>query len=499
MLYTSTRDQSVRVSSAEAIARGLSAEGGLFVPLSIPALGEELLRELTGADYVTRAAKVLSLYLTDFTEEELRDYASKAYGGGKFSHPDTAPLVKLSTGEQILELWHGPTSAFKDMALQMLPHLLTGAVVKTGEQKKVVILTATSGDTGKAALEGFMDVEGTEIIVFYPSDGVSPMQKRQMITQEGKNVFVSGIQGNFDDAQTGVKRIFTDPAMKEKLADSNMMFSSANSINWGRLVPQIVYYISAYCDLLAEGTLSMGDPIDVVVPTGNFGNILSAYYAMRMGLPVRRLVCASNANNVLTDFIETGVYDKNRSFYHTLSPSMDILVSSNLERLLYHLTDGDAGQVSDWMGQLGKTGRYQVTDGVRDKISALFAAGYCDDEQTQATIRQVWQQQRYLPDTHTAVAIHVCRAYRGEGQEVPVVLASTASPYKFAKSVLEAVSDTALPEGDEFAVTEQLAVETEIEIPLPLRGLGEKTVRFDGVCDKEDMSQVVLKYLGIEK
>ena len=316
MLYTSTRDNNVRVESAQAIAQGISEDGGLFVPVSVPKLSEESILSLVNADYITRAAEILSMYLSDFSKEELYRYAQGAYGNHKFGDGSVVPLAEIEANLHMLELWHGPTCAFKDMALQMLPYLLTASVKKTGDNKKVVILVATSGDTGKAALEGFKNVEGTEIIVFYPEDGVSPMQKLQMTTQEGSNVFVSAIRGNFDDAQTGVKAIFTDQSIKKKLEENGMMFSSANSINWGRLVPQIVYYISAYCDMIADGSIKPGQKINIVVPTGNFGNILAAYYAKEMGLPVNKLVCASNANNVLTDFIKTGVYNKNRDFLH---------------------------------------------------------------------------------------------------------------------------------------------------------------------------------------
>ncbi|MBR3094195.1 MAG: threonine synthase, partial [Clostridia bacterium] len=335
MLYTSTRDKTVHVTSAQAIARGISADGGLFVPEEIPQISASLLQELSGLNYISRAKRILALYLTDFTAEEIDRCVRGAYAPGKFSSEKVSPLHTIADGAHVLELWRGPTCAFKDMALQLLPYLLTTAAKKTVADKTIVILVATSGDTGKAALAGFCDVPGTKIMVFYPNDGVSPMQKLQMTTQEGGNVCVCAINGNFDDAQNGVKAIFTDPAVAEKLAQHGMMFSSANSINWGRLVPQIVYYVSAYCDLIAEGAIKNGDAVNIVVPTGNFGNILAAYYAKEMGVPVKTLLCASNANNVLTEFLETGVYDRNRPFFTTTSPSMDILISSNLERLLF--------------------------------------------------------------------------------------------------------------------------------------------------------------------
>ena len=352
MYYVSTRDAGRRLTASQAIVEGLSRDGGLYLPEEIPQLTMDEIKALAALSYPERAAKIMKRYLDEFTEDELLGFAKSAYGPAKFDTPAAAPVVRLTENTYIQELWHGPTCAFKDMALQMLPYLLTASLRKTGEEKTVCILVATSGDTGKAALEGFRDVDRTKILVFYPDGGVSEMQKLQMVTQEGKNVGVCAVRGNFDDAQTGVKAIFTDPAITEKLAQKNMMFSSANSINWGRLVPQIVYYISAYCDLLKDGSIELGDKMNVVVPTGNFGNILAAYYARRMGLPIQKLICASNANNVLTDFLQTGKYDRNRSFYTTMSPSMDILISSNLERLLFDLCGQDDAQVRAWMDSL---------------------------------------------------------------------------------------------------------------------------------------------------
>ena len=404
MEYTSTRDNSLSVSSAMAIKTGLAPDGGLFVPKSLPRIFGEELSELSQLSYTDRTVKILEKFLTDFTGAELSDCAHSAYNKEKFETDEIAPLYKLTSGVYFLELWHGPTCAFKDMALQILPHLLKKSVVKTGETKEVVILVATSGDTGKAALEGFKDVDGTRIIVFYPEKGVSNMQKRQMVTQEGNNVDVAAVMGNFDDAQSGVKKIFGDKEYAQILERNNFMLSSANSINWGRLVPQIVYYFSAYCNLLKNDEIKLGDPVNFVVPTGNFGNILAAYYAQDMGLPVGRLICASNENNVLTDFIRTGVYDKNRPFKTTGSPSMDILISSNLERLLYQVTGKDDGQVASWMQQLSESGRYEVTEAVKAKIGEVFYGGFCDDAQTQKTISEVHQAYGYVMDTHTAVA-----------------------------------------------------------------------------------------------
>ena len=372
MYYMSTRNTELKLKSAEAIKKGLSDDGGLFVPSEFPTVSTAEIKKMVNMNYIDRAKLVLKKFLTDFTAAEISKCVEGAYGTG-FDSDKVAPVVKLADGKYILELWHGPTCAFKDMALQILPRFMTVAMKKTGENKKIVILVATSGDTGKAALEGFKDVDGTEIIVFYPGDGVSNIQKLQMITQEGANVFVSGIDGNFDDAQTGVKKIFTDEKFGDKLEKSGFVLSSANSINWGRLVPQIVYYISAYCDMVAAGEISIGEKINVCVPTGNFGNILAAYYAEKMGLPVAKFICASNSNNVLTDFIKTGEYDKNRPFYQSVSPSMDILVSSNLERLLFDITGNDAKKVSSMMSKLSKDGKYKLTKALHKKIENKFA------------------------------------------------------------------------------------------------------------------------------
>ena len=390
MFYKSTRNSEVKVSSAQAIAQGISEDGGLFVPSEIPAITLDDIKALGEKSYAERAFFVFSKYLTDFTEAEIRYCVEGAYNTKNFDTDNIAELAHLFDGTYMLELWHGPTCAFKDMALQILPYLLTTSIKKLGVDKKVVILVATSGDTGKAALEGFKDVEGTEILVFYPEDGVSAMQKKQMTTQEGGNVSVCAIKGNFDDAQTGVKTIFTSKETADKLAENGMMFSSANSINWGRLAPQIIYYVSTYAQLVADGEIELGDKINIVVPTGNFGNILAGYYAKHMGVPVNKLICASNANNVLTDFIKTGIYDRNRPFHTTISPSMDILISSNLERLLYHLSGSDDAQIREWFGSLSKTGRYEVTDEVKKAIADEFYAGCCDDEQTKACIKEIY-------------------------------------------------------------------------------------------------------------
>ena len=497
MLYTSTRDKSLRVTASEAITRGISEDGGLFVPVEIPALTLNDLQDMIPLSYIERAKKVLSLYLTDFTPEEIDHCVSGAYAEGKFDSPKVAPLVTLDDRAEVLELFRGPTCAFKDMALQLLPYLLTTASKKAAPDKQIVILVATSGDTGKAALEGFKDVPGTRILVFYPKDGVSPMQRLQMITQEGDNVAVCAIEGNFDDAQSGVKTIFTDRAVGEKLAENGLLFSSANSINWGRLVPQIVYYCSAYADMMEKGRVAPGEAMNVVVPTGNFGNILAAYYAKRMGVPIKTLICASNANNVLTDFLTTGTYDRNRTFYTTMSPSMDILISSNLERLLFHLSGEDDSAVRAWMGALSETGTYQVTDDVFEAVRENFAAGCADDETVSGVIRGTWEEDGYLSDTHTGVAITVYRNYvSATGDETPTAIAATASPYKFSKSVLTAVLGEA-PELDEFDMAGALKDRTGVPIPAPLSNLKDKAVRFETACAVDEMEQQVYDMLGI--
>ena len=497
MLYTSTRDKSVKVESAYAIAQGISKDGGLFVPTEIPQVDKSFIDSLVPLSYIERAKKVLSLYLTDFTAEEIDMCVSGAYAEGKFSSSKVAPIKKIKEGENILELWRGPTCAFKDMALQLLPYLLTVSAKKTVADKTIVILVATSGDTGKAALEGFKDVPGTKIMVFYPDDGVSPMQKLQMTTQAGENVAVSAIKGNFDDAQSGVKKIFTDKEVAKKLEENGMMFSSANSINWGRLVPQIVYYVSAYCDMIENGEIKNGEEMNVVVPTGNFGNILAAYYAKKMGVPVGKLICASNANNVLTDFLKTGVYDRNRKFFTTTSPSMDILISSNLERLLFHLADENDETIAKWMNELSADGKYEVSADVKEKVLSLFDAGCCDDEETKETIGKTYEN-GYLLDTHTAVAVKVYRDYVAEtGDKTPTVIASTANPYKFSAAVLKAVCDKDLEGVDEFQQVDLLREITGEICPEQLATLKGKEPRFTSCCEKENMIDTVYAMLGI--
>jgi len=489
MNYQSTRNSNLRVDSAQAIKNGISPDGGLYVPCEIPSVSLDDILALSKMKYTERAAHILGLFLTDYSADELKECAENAYEATKFGSDDTAPVYKLDNKTNILELWHGPTCAFKDMALQILPHILTRAIAKTGENNEVVILVATSGDTGKAALEGFKDVAGTKIQVFYPVDGVSKIQKLQMATQEGSNVSVCAVYGNFDDAQTGVKTIFTNEAYKSELAQRGYSLSSANSINWGRLAPQIVYYFSAYCDLLKNGQIKNGDKINIVVPTGNFGNILAAYYAKLMGLPVKKLICASNSNNVLTQFIDTGVYSRNREFYTTISPSMDILISSNLERLLFHMSGCDSELISEYMSKLNQNGEYEVSQEIRQKISDVFTGGYCNDEETVRTIADVFSKYSYVIDTHTAVAVNVYEKYvQSTGDETVTVIASTANPFKFNQAVISAVAPDVDPEKlDEFEMLDALAENGNIKIPPQLAELRSKEVRFSNVCNKEDM------------
>ncbi|MBR4057268.1 MAG: threonine synthase [Oscillospiraceae bacterium] len=491
MLYYSTRDKNRRVTASRAISDGLAPDGGLYIPECIPQVSAEKLEALCEVNYRERATYIMGLYLDEFSEEELREMTEQAYGDN-FETESPAPLRFLDEKTAFLELWHGPSCAFKDMALQMLPHLLTASLKKCGEQRSVCILTATSGDTGKAALEGFCEVPGTRVVVFYPQDGVSEMQKLQMVTQKGNNVLVSAVEGNFDDAQTGVKKIFGDKALAERLDGNHVFLSSANSMNWGRLLPQIVYYFSAYCDYVSAGKLRCGEKLDFCVPTGNFGNILAGYYAKRMGLPVGRLLCASNANDVLTEFIDTGVYNRNRSFLTTISPSMDILVSSNLERLLMLLSDSDS-EVRAYMEALSEDGCYTVSDAVRQGVQETLSAGCCDDTRTKETIATVFRAHDYLIDPHTAVAARVLEDYREKtGEKRPCVVVSTANPYKFASDVLDALGGSA-PEG---RLLETLAELSGTSIPVPLRGLNELPVRFGGCVSKADMSALVENYLS---
>ncbi len=502
MRYRSTRDIEAKeyVTAAEAIKRGLAPDGGLYLPEGTPELTAADIEKLCGMTYSERAAYVLSLFLDDYDKDGLKADCDAAYGEEKFpSDPScaalggsvsgAAPVVDIGGGIYSLELWHGPTCAFKDMALQIMPRLLVRALRMTGEEKLAHILVATSGDTGKAALEGYRDVDGVKMTVFYPNDGVSKMQQRQMTTQEGNNVYVCAVEGNFDDAQTGVKKIFSDKALAEKALANGFFFSSANSINWGRLVPQVVYYISAYCDLVSAGKIKMGDLVNVCVPTGNFGNIFAAYIAREMGLPVGHFICASNANNVLTDFINTGVYDRTREFYKTMSPSMDILISSNLERLLCRI--GGEAMTKELMTALNTEGKYTAPADVMEKIRALFS-GYCmNEEETASALRRTFEERGYLADPHTTVGLGCAEKYRAEtGDETPIILASTASPYKFSADVCRSLGMTVADENDIEGILNALSAATKTEIPAPLARTLTLPVRFTEVVDPAKMAEI---------
>lgn len=486
MIYRSTRGSSKTMNSAQAIIKGIAEDRGLYVPECVPKLDMDP-AELVGKSYRDVAYLVLSKFLTDYNEEELRYCVDSAYDF-KFEAEEVAPLVKAGNA-WFLELYHGKTAAFKDMALSILPYLLTTALKKEKEDKKIAILTATSGDTGKAALEGFADVPGTEIIVFFPKDGVSEVQAMQMITQEGANTHVYGIEGNFDDAQTGVKNIFNDKVLSEELATKGFRLSSANSINIGRLVPQVAYYVWSYVKLIEDGVIKSGDVINVVVPTGNFGNILAAYYAGEMGIPIGKFICASNENNVLTDFINTGEYDINREFYVTSSPSMDILISSNLERLLYHLSGGNGEEISTLMGKLDRNKKYKaggkILKGLED-----FYGGFANESDTSAAIGEMYEDNNYLMDTHTAVGYKVYQDYRNAtGDKTPTVVASTASAYKFAESVAEALG---LPkEADGFASIRAISGKTGVRIPAGLKGLELKPILHKSMLKKDGLADAV--------
>ena len=500
MQYHSTRNNNICVSSAQAIKQGLSEEGGLFVPETFPKVTLDEISSLSEKSYNERAYFVLSKFLTDFSDQDLKNCISNAYTKEKFGTDAIAPLYKLNDKVYFLELWHGPTCAFKDMALQILPYFLTTSMKMTNEEKEIIILVATSGDTGKAALEGFKDVNGTRIIVFYPDNGVSEIQKLQMVTQRGNNVSVAAVKGNFDDAQNGVKKIFTDAEYKALLDRNGFKLSSANSINWGRLVPQIVYYFSAYADMLASGEISNGEEINVVVPTGNFGNILASYYAKKMGLPIKKFICASNENNVLTDFIKTGVYDKTRRFHTTISPSMDILISSNLERFLYDLSGCDDKLITELMTKLNTEGKYEIPSDIKAKMQELFDADFCDDKETMSAIRKTFENGEYVIDTHTAVAKSVYDKYVSRtGDSTKTVIASTASPFKFNQSVLIALEDYNYVMGkDEFELLGLLRDKSGMKIPESLAELKDRTPIFDAVVAKEDMANTVSDFLKVE-
>ena len=493
LYYKSTRNSNLKVTASEAILKGLAPDGGLFVPSELPKLDVSM-SDLKGKTYQEIAYLVMKQFLTDFTEEELKSCIDKAYDS-KFDTEEIAPLVKVDD-TYYMELFHGATIAFKDMALSILPHLMTTSAKKNDVKNEIVILTATSGDTGKAALAGFADVEGTRIIVFYPKNGVSKVQELQMVTQRGENVNVVAIHGNFDNAQSGVKAMFEDKELAEELAKKGYQFSSANSINIGRLVPQVVYYVNAYAKLLENEEIEDGEKINVVVPTGNFGNILAAYYAKQMGVPIDKLVCASNDNKVLFDFFQTGDYDRNREFILTTSPSMDILISSNLERLIYKIAGNDAEKNAALMKQLSTEGVYTITDEMKAKL-AEFAGGYATEAETSATIKKVYESDSYIMDTHTAVAATVYDKYVKEtGDKTPTVIASTASPYKFTRSVMESIDEAYAAKSD-FELVDELCKLSGVKVPQAIEDIRTAPVLHDTVCDKEEMESVVKKFLNI--
>ncbi|MBR6208335.1 MAG: threonine synthase [Oscillospiraceae bacterium] len=493
MEFISTRSQELRTTAAGAILRGLAEDGGLYVPASLPRFSLEEIKTLKDMSYPALAAAVLERFLPGFTAEELNEYTRKAYAS--FDTPAVVPLRPLRDGVWSLELHHGPTCAFKDLALQILPYLLAASGKKCADGHTIAILVATSGDTGKAALCGFADVPGTKIAVFYPHGGVSDIQRAQMVTQEGDNVLVLAVEGNFDDAQTGVKKIFSDKALEKELDAAGVALSSANSINWGRLAPQIAYYYGAYTQLLNAGKIALGDTVDFCVPTGNFGDILAGYFAKKSGLPVDKLICASNSNNVLTDFLRTGVYDRNRPFLKTMSPSMDILVSSNLERLLYLVTE-DTDQVAEWMAALRETGRYDIGEKWLEVLRQEgFEAYFADEEETAREIRAMWTQQGYLADPHTAVALSAAEQYRQESRETrPLIALSTASPFKFAASMLSSLGES-VPESG-FDAQEALSALSGQRVPAPLAELRQKPERFPGVTTPADMREDVRRWLA---
>lgn len=498
MRYKSTRGGQTDVSGAEAIVQGLAVDGGLLSPDKLPVFTAADWTNLQSLSYQEQAQIVISKFLPEFTAAEVAACVTGAYNEQTFTDPAIAPLKKLQDNIWIEELWHGPTCAFKDMALQILPRLLRLSLKKIKEDKEIIILVATSGDTGKAALEGFKNIEGTRIIVFFPLDGVSEVQKRQMLTQAGSNVYVAAVQGNFDQAQSGVKAIFADPELKKYLSEQDKVFSSANSINWGRLLPQIVYYIYACGQLQKNHKLAAHERINFTVPTGNFGNILAGYYAKKLGAPIGRLICASNSNSVLTDFIRTGVYNCNRKFEKTISPSMDILISSNLERLLYELCGHDGDYVSGLMRTLAHDGVYEIASDIKSELQQHFWAACADDEITKQTIAATWQKHGYLLDTHTAVGTYVGACYRqATGDNNPMVIVSTASPFKFTASVSEALWGKADHDADEFTLLEQLSAFSGWEVPLGLQDLRNKPVLHHKVTAVQDMKAAVLDLLHL--
>lgn len=492
LLYSSTRNSEKKFTASQAILKGLADDGGLFVPESIPALDVSI-EELSKMSYQETAYAVMKKFLTDFTEEELKNCIGRAYDS-KFDTPQIAPLVNAD-GAYYLELFHGSTIAFKDMALSILPHLLTTAAKKNNVKNDIVILTATSGDTGKAAMAGFADVEGTQIIVFYPKNGVSPIQEKQMLTQKGANTHVVGIHGNFDQAQSAVKKMFNDKDLEKVMDDAGYQFSSANSINIGRLVPQIVYYVYAYAKLYANGDIAKDEKINVVVPTGNFGNILAAFYAKNMGLPIAKLICASNENKVLYDFFTTGEYNKNREFILTNSPSMDILISSNLERLIYRIAGNDATKNAGLMKELSETGKYTVTPEMKEKLTDFYG-NYTSEKETGEAIKKLYEDTGYVIDTHTAVAAGVYDKYKKEtgDTKTKTVIASTASPFKFTRSVMEAIDPKYASMGD-FELVDELSKIANVKVPQAIEDIRSAKILHDTECDVDKMEDTVKAFL----
>lgn len=491
MKYISTRSNYEKTESAMAIKLGMVPNGGLFVPESIPKLSLEEIEKLKTGSYQDLAKKILKLYLSDFTEDEINYCAESAYNNDTFDTENIIEFENITEKLSVMELWHGPTAAFKDMALQIMPYFLTTAKKKLKDEKETIILVATSGDTGKAALEGFKDIEGIRIIVFYPEDGVSEVQKLQMNTTDGKNTYVVAVEGNFDDCQTGVKEIFADIEFRKLLDMNGFEFSSANSINWGRLLPQIIYYFGAYINLLKKDEIKLGEEINYTVPTGNFGNILAGYYAKKMGLPIKKLLCASNKNNVLSDFFETGIYDRNREFYKTMSPSMDILISSNLERFLFDISGNNGDLINEFYKSLAETGKFEVSKEIKEKMDNIIVAGYASEEEVLETIKEVYENNNYVIDTHTAVAVKIAKNYLGNEK---MVVDSTASPYKFSGSVLKAIKGEA--ELDEFDSVEKINEFNKTKIHRAVQGLREKEIKHGKVIKKDQLKIEVMAYLN---
>lgn len=497
-MYISTRGNSAPVTASQAILQGMVPEGGLFVSDTIPQLSIDEVKEIVSGSYQDAAKKVFSYFLNDYSAEQIAECVEKAYNAERFDSEKIAPLHSLSDDAHILELWHGPTLAFKDVALQIMPHFLVKAIEKSGQEQDVVILVATSGDTGKAALEGFKNVEGVQIIVLYPHGKVSEIQKLQMVTTNGNNTHVVAVEGNFDDCQTAVKNIFTDDSFNEKISELGYVFSSANSINWGRLLPQVVYYFTSYGELVKKGKIQFGDQVNFVVPTGNFGNILAAYYAYRMGLPVNKLICASNDNNVLTDFFESGIYNRNRNFIQTITPSMDILISSNLERFLFEMNGHNGELISEWMKQLQQQGSFDIGADLKEKIEGILYAGFANEEQTKQTIGQIYNESEYVLDPHTAVAVKVYQDYVQKTQDHTVtVIDATASPYKFNATVLEAIKGSdALENQNEFAISETIEKMSGMPIPASFKELKTLPELHDRVTEIKELKEVIVDILG---